>query len=220
MKGLLTIVFLFFLSFFVIAQEIGPSPKGQKDFQLWLDAGLNYKVNKKLDLNFEAAYRRDNNLANLNENYLELQVRTDPYKFLVFSGGYRLSGWFDEYIVNRLFAFARFSFNLDRFRFQYRIRYDYNFNPKYGKLPKHFRNKIRIKYRTKKLPLDPFVAYELFYRSNYYEQRFSQQRFDVGMDYSISKKHKIRFYYRYQQRLNTYAPDKNFILGISYAFDI
>lgn len=220
MKGLLFVILVTLLPFISIGQDLGPSPQGQKDFQLWLDAGLNYKVNKKLDLKFEAAYRRDNNLADVNENYVELQVRTDPYKFLVFSGGYRLSGWFEEYLVNRLFGFARFSFDLDRIRLQYRIRYDYNFNTSYGKLPMHFRNKIRIKYRTKKFPLDPFIAYELFYRIYYNDHRFSQQRMDVGLDYSISKKHSLRVYYRYQQRLNAYAPDKNFILGISYSFDL
>lgn len=220
MKYRVIFVLVILLPFISNAQDLGSSPQGQKDFQLWLDAGLNYKVNKKLDLQFEAAYRRDNNLADVNENYVELQVRTDPYKFLVLSGGYRFSGWFEEYLVNRLFGFARFTFKADRFRFQYRIRYDVNFNTSYGKLPKHFRNKIRIKYRTKKFPLDPFIAYELFYRVNYNDHRFSQQRMDIGLDYSISKKHSLRFYYRYQQRLNAYAPDKNFILGISYSFDL
>ena len=64
---------------------MGPSPSGQKDFQLWLDAGVNYKVNKKLDILFEAAHRRENNLADVNENYIEVQAQTDPLKFLVLS---------------------------------------------------------------------------------------------------------------------------------------
>jgi len=217
------IILLFTVLFFnsiLIAQDMGPSPSGQKDFQLWLDAGVNYKVNKKLDLKFEAAYRRENNLADLNETYLELQVQTDPYKFLVLSGGYRLSGWFDQYLVNRLFTFARFSFNIDRFKIQYRLRFDYNFNATLGTLSNNLRNKIKVSYRTRKFPLDPFIAYELFYRTNHFDSRVSQQRMDIGLDYSISKKNDLKIYYRFQQQLNDYAPNQNYILGISYSFDI
>lgn len=220
-RSLLPIFFICFLLNDLNAQEAGkPSPVSQKDFQLWLDAGLSYKVNKKLDLKFEAAYRRDNNLADVNENYVELQAQTDPFKFLVLSGGYRFSGWFEQYIVNRLFTFARFSFKADRFKFQYRLRFDYNFNLSYGNLPNHLRNKIKVTYRTRKFPLDPFLAYEMFYRTNYFDSRISQQRFDIGLNYSISKKHDLKVYYRFQQRLNSIAPDKNYILGISYSFDL
>ncbi len=215
---LLFILILFSSSFF--AQEMGSSPIGQKDFQLWLDAGFKYKVNKKFDLLFEAAYRRENNLADINENYIEVQAQTDPLKFLVFSGGYRLSGWYDQALVNRLFAYAKFEFEADRFRFQYRIRYDYNFNGEIKELPANFRNKIKVKYRTRKFPLDPYLAYELYYRTNYQDRRFSQQRIDAGLDYSISKKQSISAYYRYQQQLNAVAPAQNFILGISYSIDI
>ena len=106
--GKLSMRTVFLISIFIFfsqkswTQEGVPSPSGQKDFQLWLDAGLNYKVNKKLDLKFEAAYRRDNNLADINENYLELQVRTDPYKFLLLSGGYRFSGWNELFCIGNI----------------------------------------------------------------------------------------------------------------------
>ncbi len=220
MKTLRYIVVLIFVSVSSIAQENNSTPFIQKDFQLWLDAGLSYKINKKLDLKFEAAYRRDNNLADVNETYLELQLQTDPFKFLVFSGGYRFSDWFEKYLVHRLFGFAKFNFNLDRFRFNYRVRYDYNFSSELGPLPAHFRNKVKVRYRTRKFPLDPFIAYELFLRTNHWDNRFSQQRMDIGFQYSISKKHSLKTYYRYQQRLNAVSPDKNFILGFSYSYDL
>jgi hypothetical protein len=219
-KRLILIFLIVFIPAFLIAQEQGPSPVGQKDFQLWLDAGLNYKINKRFDLSFEAAYRRDNNLADLNENYVELQLKSDPYKFLVLSGGYRLSGWFEQFLVNRLFAYARFSAKADRFRFQYRLRYDYNFNQSLSELPRNLRNKVKIEYRTKKFPVDPYIAYELFFRTNQKDQKLSQQRFDIGIDYSINKKNSLKAYYRYQQQLNAIAPKQNFILGISYSYDL
>jgi len=215
---LLFISFLFSSSFY--AQEIGSSPLGQKDFQLWLDAGLKYKVNKKLDILFEAAHRRENNLTDVNENYIEVQAQTDPLKFLVLSGGYRLSGWNKKELVNRLFAYAKFDFEADRFRFQYRIRYDYNFNNQIKELPANVRNKIKVKYRTRKFPIDPYIAYELYFRTNYQDRRFSQQRMDLGLDYSISKKQSISVYFRYQQQLNAVAPAKNYVLGVSYSIDI
>jgi len=202
------------------AQEQGSSPVGQKDFQLWLDAGLNYKLNKRFDLSFEAAYRRDNNLADVNENYVELQLKTDPFKFLDFSGGYRLSGWFEEFLVNRLFVYAKYSAKADRFRFQYRLRYDYNFNQSLPDLPRNLRNKVKIEYKTKKFPLDPYLSYELFYRTNQQDQKFSQQRFDIGLRYSINKNNSLKVYYRFQQQLNAVAPEQNFILGISYSYDL
>jgi len=220
MKILQKILVLLLITSATYAQDGPSSPFGQKDFQLWLDAGLSYKINKKLDLKFEAAYRRDNNLADVNETYVELQLQTDPFKFLVFSGGYRFSDWFEKYSVHRLFAFAKFNFNLERFRFNYRIRYDYNFSNELGPLPAHFRNKIKIRYRTRKFPLDPFIAYELFLRTNNWDKRFSQQRMDMGVQYSISKKHSLKGYYRYQQRLNAVSPGQNFILGFSYSYDL
>lgn len=217
----LLIIFLFvFSAASISAQEQGNSPVGQKDFQLWLDAGLNYKLNKRFDLSFEAAYRRDNNLADVNENYVELQLKSDPYKFLVLSGGYRLSGWFEQFLVNRLFAYARFSAKANRFRFQYRLRYDYNFSQSLSELPRNLRNKLKIEYRTKKFPLDPYIAYELFFRTNLQDRKLSQQRFDLGVDYSINKKNSLKAYYRYQQQLNAIAPKQNFILGISYSYDL
>jgi len=212
---------LFFLATAPLyAQEQGSSPVSQKDFQLWLDAGLNYKLNRRFDLSFEAAYRRDNNLADINENYVELQLKTDPFKFLDFSGGYRLSGWFDQFLVNRLFAYARFSAKADRFRFQYRLRYDYNFNQSLPELPRNIRNKVKVEYKTKKFPLDPYLSYELFYRTNQQDQKFSQQRFDIGLRYSINKNNSLKVYYRFQQQLNAVAPEQNFILGISYSYDL
>ena len=141
---LISLLIVIFLSPFILqAQESGSSPSGQKDFQLWLDAGLNYKLNKKFDLKFEAAHRRDNNLADVNETYLEVQVRSDPFKFLVLSGGYRFSGWYEQFLVHRLFAFARFELNSGRFRFQYRTRFDYNFDAHQTPLPNHWRNKLK-----------------------------------------------------------------------------
>jgi predicted porin len=220
MKKLPVVLFICFFPFLLKAQETGPSPQGQKDFQLWLDAGLNYKVNKKFDLSFEAAYRRDNNLADVSQTYLELQAKSDPLKFLVISGGYRLSGWFEKYLVNRLFAYARFSFDIERLKVQYRLRYDNNFNASIGELPDFLRNKIKLKYRIRKFPIDPYFAYELFYRTNYIDPKFTQQRFDIGLDYAISKKNSLQVYYRFQQELNAYAPERNFILGISYSFDL
>lgn len=220
MKGIYFIIALLVLPVLVSSQDVTPSSVGQSDFQLWLDAGVDYKINKKFDLKLEAAYRRENNLADINENYIELQARTDPFKFLVISGGYRLSGWFEEFLVNRVFGFVRFSFDLKRFRFHYRLRYDYNFNTSLEPLPKNIRNKIKIRYRTRKFPLDPYVSYELFYRTNYNEYKFSQQRIDIGLDYSISKKNKLKAYYRYQQQLNAIFPENNFILGLSYTYKI
>lgn len=220
MKQFSVIIITLLFPYLLLAQESGSSPKAQKDFQLWLEASLNYKVNKKLDLKFEAAHRMENNLADVNETYIELQVRTDPYKFLLLSGGYRFSGWYDQFLIHRLFAFARFEANADRFRFQFRTRFDFNFDGHGSPVPNHWRNKIKIRYRTKKFPLDPFVAYELFYRTNNWDKRISQQRFDLGLQYSISKKHSLRAYYRYQQRLNAVAPDQNFILGFSYSYDL
>jgi hypothetical protein len=220
MQKIYFFLILFGYSNFAISQDAKPSQSGQKDFQLWLDASLKYKVNKKFDLKFEAAYRRDNNLADVNENYIEIQARTDPFKFLVISGGYRLSGWFSEFLVNRLFGFVRFSFDLDRLRVNYRLRYDYNFNNSLQPLPKNIRNKIKIRYRTRKFPLDPFIAYEIFYRTNYSEYRFSQQRIELGISYSISKKNKINVSYRFQKQLNAVYPENNFILGISYSYKI
>ena len=218
-KYLFLIISILYSSSF-LAQEMGSSPAGQKDFQLWIDAGLNYKVNKKFDLLFEAAYRRENNLTEVNENYIEVQAQTDPLKFLVLSGGYRLSGWYDEALVSRLFAYAKFEFEADRFRFQYRIRYDYNFSGEIDVLPANLRNKLKVKYRTRKFPIDPYIAYEVFFRTNYEDRRFSQQRLDAGLDYSIDKKQGISLYYRYQQQLNAVAPKQNYILGISYSIDL
>jgi hypothetical protein len=218
-KSFVLLISIFFAQV-LFSQDMGPSPVSQKDFQLWLDAGLGYKVNKKLDLKFEASYRRENNLADLNENYIELQVQTDPLKFLVLSGGYRLSGWYQQEIVNRLFGYARFDFEADRFRFQYRIRYDYNFNSESSNLPANLRNKVKVKYRTRKFPLDPYMAFELFFRTNPDDRRFSQQRFDLGLDYSIAKKQDLSIYFRFQKQLNAVAPAKNYILGLSYSIDI
>jgi predicted porin len=100
------------------------------------------------------------------------------------------------------------------------LRYDYNFNQSLPELPRNLRNKVKIEYRTKKFPVDPYIAYELFFRTNQKDQKLSQQRFDIGIDYSINKKNSLKAYYRYQQQLNATAPDQNFILGISYSFDL
>ncbi len=220
MKSIQLIFILFFTSTTIFAQQGDPSPYAQKDFQLWLEAGLNYKINKKLDLKFEAAYRRDNNIADINETYIQLQIQTDLLDFLDFSGGYRFSGWYEKYLVHRIFAFAKFKVDAARLRMYYRIRYDYNFSSELGPLPTHFRNKIKIRYRTRKFPLDPFIAYELFLRTNHWDNRLSQQRMDIGLQYSISKKQSLKVYYRFQQRLNTVSPDQNYILGLTYSFDL
>jgi hypothetical protein len=78
----------------------------------------------------------------------------------------------------------------------------------------YFRPRVKVKYNIRKVKIDPYVSYELFY--NIKNNNFFKGRFDIGLNRDFGKYHEIGLYYRLQDYYS--ARNSVNILGIDYGF--
>lgn len=77
------------------------------------------------------------------------------------------------------------------------------------------RSRFQLNYRLKHTPFTPFGSVELFHG----EGVLQKTRYTLGTSYSISKQHKLKLYYRYQDlRQNDDDDPDTHVLGIGYSY--
>ncbi|GAB1453892.1 hypothetical protein MASR2M47_39480 [Draconibacterium sp.] len=78
----------------------------------------------------------------------------------------------------------------------------------------YFRPRVKLKYDIRKVKIDPYVCYEVFY--NMKNKDLYKGRFDIGVTRKITKQQKIGLYYRNQDYFS--IRQSVHILGIDYGF--
>ncbi|MCU0456368.1 MAG: DUF2490 domain-containing protein, partial [Bacteroidales bacterium] len=104
-----------------------------------------------------------------------------------------------------------------RYRFQTRVRtYLEEVEDKYPDLTSRLR--LKVTYRTKSFPINPYIMAESFIPMNKEPERFiSKNRFGAGAEYKISKKHAVDLIYIFQRENNS-SPSNEHIMNIGYNF--
>lgn len=197
-------------------------------FQVWNEAGVSYKLDKKQSIAFDLTTRHG--AGGVQTFFPQLSYRYKVNKYIRPSIDYRyigsrtLEGNFTY--QHRLNANLQLAHEINRLQLGLRLRYQYtanrlasNFEPEFGQA---FRIKPSLAYDIKKTDLEPQISMEFFNgpldgQNGYHLNRI---RWSVGFGYAINSTHAIEIAYLYDQRINSPGALNRAILNFSYGYSL
>lgn len=217
---------LIFIFFFLSSSSLF----GQHEFQVWTEAGLDYKIKKGLHAGLEVNSRFDKTgvatfFPQLGVEYklLKWLKSSVEYRFIVDKnniGNYKVS--------NRLNFNLNFDKNKDRWSFGTRLRYQYAFNtfspaqydPDFDMA---IRLKPSLKYDINDFPFSPEISAEFFFNplgGGPYQPGFDKIRYTIGADLDVKGPHGFGFKYQLDHKLRNYSANLRHVLALSYSYDL
>ena len=197
-------ILLLFCPFLLIAQE--------QDFQQWSKIGVSYDLYKDLCVSLDQGFRFRENASLPDATFSNLSLKYDLIKKWSVAIGYRYITDFDlsqnTSASHRIYADINYRKKKKRWLMKNRLRYQYqeeNFT---------LRDKVSLSFNIRKTPLEPFTAFELFFK----DSNFKKWRYTLGVSYPFLKEFEIDVYYRLQQSFNTNNPKHLHILGIGMEY--
>lgn len=197
-------ILLLFSPFLLIAQE--------QDFQQWSKIGVSYDLNKDLSVSLDQGLRFRENASLPDVTFSNLSLKYDLIKKWSVAIGYRYITDFDlsqnTSTSHRIYTDVNYRKKKKRWLMKNRLRYQYqeeNFT---------LRDKVSLSYNIRKTPLEPFTAFELFFK----DSEFKKWRYTLGASYPFLKEFDIDVYYRLQQSFNTNNPKQLHILGLGMEY--
>jgi hypothetical protein len=197
-------ILLLFCPFLLIAQE--------QDFQQWSKIGVSYDLNKDLSVSLDQGFRFRENASLPDVTFSNLSLKYDLIKKWSVAIGYRYITDFDlsqnTSTSHRIYSDINYRKKKKRWLMKNRLRYQYqeeNFT---------LRDKVSLSYNIRKTPLEPFTAFELFFK----DSEFNKWRYTLGASYPFLKEFDIDAYYRIQQSFNTNNPKQLHILGLGIEY--
>ena len=226
-----------------------PTMAQTDDFGLWSEVNVEKKLSKKWSLDAGLEYRNRDNMKTADRWSLGVDVNYKLTDWLKLSAGYSLlddhyyklndSGkkyadyWGPRHRFNVSLTFDKKL--IGDFRFSLRERWQYTYRPSQnvtrwsffdnayeseaheysGKGKNVLRSRLQIEYDKKGLAITPYANVELFNAWN-----VQKIRYNVGVDWKLSKQHSLGLFYRYQ---HVYDDDDDLepnihMLGLSYKF--
>ena len=197
-------ILLLFFPFLLIAQE--------QDFQQWSKIGISYDLNKDLSVSLDQGLRFRENASLPDVTFSNLSLKYDLIKKWSVAIGYRYITDFDlsqnTYTIHRIYTDVNYRKKKKRWLIKNRLRHQFqeeNFT---------LRDKVSLSYNIRKTPLEPFTAFELFFK----DSEFKKWRYTLGASYPFLKEFDIDVYYRLQQSFNTNNPKQLHILGLGMEY--
>lgn len=200
-----------------------------KDAQVWTSVSLEAKIVKKLTANVAQEVRFNENVTEVGTIYTDLGLDYKINKHFQVSLNYRFveKRRTDDYYSfrQRIYIDLKYDEKLKPFQIQFRSRIQDEYadigRAADGGIPEFYlRNKLTVKLDKWK-KLTPFVSVELFSPlENDYKGLFDNIRSSTGIDYDLSKHHKVELFYMIQQELNVSRPETDFVLGLGYGFKL
>ena len=197
-------ILLLFFPFLLIAQE--------QDFQQWSKIGISYDLNKDLSVSLDQGLRFRENASLPDVTFSNLSLKYDLIKKWSVAIGYRYITDFDlsqnTSTIHRIYTDVNYRKKKKRWLMKNRLRHQFqeeNFT---------LRDKVSLSYNIRKTPLEPFTAFELFFK----DSEFKKWRFTLGASYPFLKEFDIDVYYRLQQSFNTNNPKQLHILGLGMEY--
>ena len=197
-------ILLLFFPFLLIAQE--------QDFQQWSKIGISYDLNKDLSVSLDQGLRFRENASLQDVTFSNLSLKYDLIKKWSVAIGYRYITDFDlsqnTSTIHRIYTDVNYRKKKKRWLMKNRLRHQFqeeNFT---------LRDKVSLSYNIRKTPLEPFTAFELFFK----DSEFKKWRFTLGASYPFLKEFDIDVYYRLQQSFNTNNPKQLHILGLGMEY--
>ena len=200
----------------------------QKDFGVWTGLTLEKELTKRWDFSVEVGYRQKDNLNRRDKTFAGAEISWSR-KFLKTAVLYRYS---NENGMKRISNSHRFGFetqlktDIDRFTFSYRGRLQSEYtniqSSDRGHVPdSFFRNRAKVSYNIKGIPLEPWLSYELFWRINAYSsQQIERERMSAGFGYKFNKHHAVGVSFLLNRQKNVSNPEDAYILALDYQFKL
>ncbi len=212
MKKYILISFISLTSLFSYSQT-------PTDLELWTGGTFRLTIHKKLSIDLEEQVRFNDTISSLKKSFTQLRVRYSINKYVGFGASYRYtvrptSNNRSRIMLDGYFALKKKDFPLS---LSYRLRFQHENQLNSTKRYTYIRNKLSLKYNMTKL-VDPFVAYELFYRFNT-RNEFRAQRYTVGLKWSLFKGFRASTYYRYEKEMNVKVPVAAHIIGVMFLYE-
>tara|TARA_B100001057_G_scaffold215444_1_gene215708 strand:- start:341 stop:958 length:618 start_codon:yes stop_codon:yes gene_type:complete len=197
-------ILLLFCPFLLIAQD--------QDFQQWSKIGISYDLNKDLSVSLDQGLRFRENASLPDVTFSNLSLKYDLIKKWSVAIGYRYITDFDLSqnisTSHRVYSDINYRKKKKRWLMKNRLRYQHqeeNFT---------LRDKVSLSYNIRKTLLEPFTAFELFFK----DSQFKKWRYTLGASYPFLKEFDIDIYYRFQQSFNTNNPKQLYILGLGMEY--
>ncbi len=186
-------------------------------FGTWIELTFTKKFLKDFEFSIIPEIRLQDNFT-VDEYIFEGKLGYEAFKFLDLSASYRYNTNVKDKgneISNSFVFDATGKTDYKRFDGSLRLRFTNDYDS--GDIPWetfYFRPRAKLKYNIKKVKIDPYLSYELFY--NIKNQELYKGRFDIGISRDLTKHQEIGIYYRNQD----YFSSRNtiHILGIDYGF--
>lgn len=216
-------LFLFLLSSYCLSYS------RNDDFGIWYNASGEIKIMKRLDLEITGCVRTFKNASKVDELFVEAGLGYKLNKYIAVGGAYRFGEFFedDDSYHPRHKWFADVTGKLPigdlkisgRFRFQQRFKT--YFEDEEDKIPvSHARIKVKAFYNISSFPVNPYVSTEVFCPMfTGAERNIDKNRFMLGLEYNISKKHSIDIEYMFQRDFLPHIKDIN-IISVEYKINL
>ena len=197
-------------------------------FQVWNEAGISYKIDKKQSLVFDLTTRHA--AGGLRTFFPQVSYKYKLNKYIRPSIDYRYIGSRNNEgnfeFQHRINANLQFSQEFERLQLGLRLRYQYstnrlaeNFEPEFGQA---IRIKPSLAYDLPKTDLEPQVSMEFFTgpmdgQNGYHLNRI---RWSVGLAYTFEGPHSLEVAYLYDQRIMSPGALNRAILNFSYGYSL
>jgi hypothetical protein len=194
----------------------------EDDFGIWLGVNVKHEVVKNLDVEFSGCVRTFNNTSQIEQSFLEGGIHYRFNKYFSGAGSYRLISTLEDdskyYFRHKLFLDITGSIPSRNFDFSGRLRFQRTtrsyIEDEEDLLAKYYgRFKLKVKYNTPSLPLNPYLYYEAFSPiSSGSEFEISKKRFSVGTELRITGRSSIDLGYIFQRDCKPHISDIHIIL--------
>jgi hypothetical protein len=199
----------------------------EDDAGLWLNIYLEKKISDKIDIHLNQKNRIEENVSLYRLGYADLGITYHFSKNIrvmadyVFAKRRNLDGSYSNRHQGYMAFILRKKWN--NFTFSYRNLVQTQVTDYYssedGKVPVYYeRNKLVVKYEFTKR-YSAYAAEELYLP--FYQVRskgLDRSRTAVGLEYKLSKKSDLEFYFVYQHELNAFSrTNRLFAYGIGYS---
>ena len=222
MKSKLLIYLFYILCSQLLAQT--------NDFGTWAGIYLEKKLKKKITARIGQNHRLNENSTKLNNTFPEIGLSYRRNKNLKFTCNYRYILRNENKNTNRFNFDLSFRKKINKsIRFINRFRYQTQLNDQMIS-NSYLRNKFSNNYKLKYIPIDPYLATELYYQFKnhiiYNENdvkvlnEFNRYRLKTGINWSLDKDKALDIFYLYQKEFNVNDPEVDHIFGVAYSFQL
>lgn len=184
---------------------------------LWLESEVTGEIVNNLELSLSPQFRFEEDLKT-DEYFFDTGLEYKFSKFFSAGASYRLGNNINK--KRETEPFGRFalegktSYEWNDLQAQLRLRFtnasDYSDDSNDKEY--YFRSRLKVEYSIKKLDLIPYGAYELY--RNLQDKEFDKSRYEAGLEYKLTKKHRIGVFYRMNDSL--IDDETTHIAGLSY----